>query len=66
MFSCGGRADGGGQVTNSQLFFFTAGETVLRLEPENGNGQVCLVPDASGRPDQAPCSTDPGQLFTIG
>jgi hypothetical protein len=66
MFSCGGRADGGGQVTNSQLFFFTAGETALRLEPENGNGQVCLVPHASGRLDQAPCSTDPGQLFTIG
>jgi hypothetical protein len=66
MFSCGGRADGQGAVTNSQLFTFTAGETSLRLEPENGNGAVCLVPNASGRLDQAACSTDPGQLFTIG
>jgi len=66
LFSCGGRADGSGQVTNSQLFTFTAGETTLRLEPENGDGQVCLVEDASGRLDQAPCSTDPSQLFTIG
>jgi len=66
MFSCGGRADGGGQVTNSQLFAFTAGENSLRLQPENGNGAVCLVPDASGRLDQAACSTDPSQIFTIG
>jgi hypothetical protein len=66
MFACGGRADGQGQVTNSQLFTFTAGETSLRLQPENGNGAVCLVPNASGRLDQAACSTDPAQLFTIG
>jgi hypothetical protein len=66
LFSCGGRADGAGQVTNSQLFTFTASETTLRLEPENGNGQVCLVPNAQGRLDQAPCNNaDAGQLFTI-
>jgi hypothetical protein len=66
MFSCGGRADGSGQVTNSQLFPFTDGETSLRLQPENGNGQVCLVPNADGRLDQAACSDDPSQIFTIG
>ncbi|KIW31843.1 uncharacterized protein PV07_03436 [Cladophialophora immunda] len=66
MFSCGGRADGSGQVTNSQLFTFTTGETSLRLQPENGDGAVCLVADAAGRLDQAPCSDDPSQVFTIG
>ncbi|KIW85852.1 hypothetical protein Z517_01244 [Fonsecaea pedrosoi CBS 271.37] len=65
MFSCGGRADGGGQVTNSQLFTFTAGETSLRLQPENGAGSVCLAADATGRLDQVTCSDDPSQVFTI-
>ncbi|ETI22495.1 hypothetical protein G647_06570 [Cladophialophora carrionii CBS 160.54] len=67
MFSCGGRADGSGLVTNSQLFPFTdGGETSLRLQPGNGNGQVCLVANADGRLDQAPCSDDASQVFTIG
>jgi len=66
MFSCGGRADGGGAVTNSQLFAFTTGETSLTLQPENGSGDVCLVTNASGRLDQAPCSGDASQVFTIG
>lgn len=65
MFSCGGRADGGGSVTNSQLFTFTSGETSLRLQPENGNGNICLVANASGRLDKATCSDDPNQVFTI-
>ena len=66
MFSCGGRADGGGLVTNSQLFTFEAGEKSLKLQPENGNGNVCLVVNAAGRLDQASCSDDPAQVFTIG
>ncbi|EXJ58543.1 hypothetical protein A1O7_05970 [Cladophialophora yegresii CBS 114405] len=66
MFSCGGRADGGGLVTDSQLFPFTEGETSLRLQPGNGDGQVCLSANADGRLDQAPCSDDAGQVFTIG
>ncbi|OCT51519.1 putative mg2+ transporter protein [Cladophialophora carrionii] len=67
MFSCGGRADGSGLVTDSQLFTFTdGGETSLRLQPGNGNGQVCLVANADGRLDQAPCSDDASQVFTIG
>ncbi|KIW95084.1 uncharacterized protein Z519_03667 [Cladophialophora bantiana CBS 173.52] len=65
MFSCGGRADGSGQVTNSQLFSFTAGEASLRLQPENGAGAVCLVADAAGRMDQATCSDNPSQVFNI-
>jgi hypothetical protein len=66
LFSCGGRADGEGQVTNAQLFNFVAGERSLRLQPENGNEQVCLVPNAQGRLDQAPCNNaDAGQVFSI-
>lgn len=65
IFSCGGRADGGGQVTDSQLFAFTDGETSLRLQPNNGAGNVCLAPNADGRLDQAACSDDPNQIFTI-
>jgi hypothetical protein len=65
LFSCGGRADGGGQVTNSQLFSFN-GTTSFVLAPENANGATCLVPDQSGRLDQAACqSGDASQVFTI-
>jgi len=64
LFSCGGRADGSGQVTSSQLFPFTTGETSLALSPENTNGATCLVP-LSGRLDQASCDGDAGQLFNI-
>lgn len=65
MFSCGGRADGGGEVSTSQLFTFTAGDTSLRLQPENGAESVCLVPNAAGRLDQETCSDDASQIFTI-
>jgi hypothetical protein len=50
LFSCGGRADGGGQVTNSQLFSFN-GTTSFVLALENANGSTCLVPNQSGRLD---------------
>ena len=65
MFSCGGRADGGGSVTDSQLFAFTDGETSLRLQPENGEGSVCLAANGEGRLDQVGCSDDPAQIFGI-
>ncbi|KEF61113.1 uncharacterized protein A1O9_02678 [Exophiala aquamarina CBS 119918] len=65
IFSCGGRADGGGSVTDSQLFRFTGGETSLKLQPNNGAGSVCLAPNADGRLDQAACIDDPNQIFTI-
>lgn len=66
IFSCGGRADGNGTMTNSQLFTFagTAHKT-LKLQPENANGATCLVPNAAGRLDQAACGADPAQVFTI-
>jgi hypothetical protein len=64
LFSCGGRGDGAGQVTNSQLFTFKAGETSLRLQPENGNGAICLVPN-NGKLDETVCNTGADQLFSI-
>jgi hypothetical protein len=64
IFSCGGRADGGGSVTNSQLFPFQGGETQLTLEPENGNGQICLAPNG-GKLDSANCDGGAGQIYTI-
>jgi hypothetical protein len=66
VFSCDGRVDGGGSVTNSQIFSFAAGETSLMLQPENGDGSVCLVPNASGMLDQAACSDDACHVFTLG
>lgn len=41
MFSCGGRADGSGEVTNSQLWAFDGGAGPLSLTPANGAG-FCL------------------------
>ena len=63
LFSCGGRADGGGQVTNSQLFAFTGGAGPLSLQPSNVNGQ-CLT-SQSKRVDIAACG-GAGQAFTFG
>lgn len=54
IFSCGGRADGEGETTNSQLFDFAGGNTIT-LAPQNGDGQVCLVPNGA-KLDQATCS----------
>lgn len=62
IFSCGGRADGGGETSDSQLFPFVAGTTSLQLAPENGKGQICLV-DVGGKLDQGACNSD--ATFTI-
>ncbi|EHK48711.1 hypothetical protein TRIATDRAFT_305515 [Trichoderma atroviride IMI 206040] len=65
LFSCGGRADGGGSVTNSQLFAFTGGNGPLSLTPEN-DATKCLVPKGN-LVDIADCSAgDATQKFTIG
>ncbi|KAG0652728.1 hypothetical protein D0Z07_0756 [Hyphodiscus hymeniophilus] len=65
LFSCGGRADGGGAVTNSQLFPFAAGETSFTLAPENQNGATCLIP-LNGKLDEANCASgDASQSYTI-
>lgn len=65
LFSCGGRADGEGQMTDSQLFSFTAGKTSTALVPKNGNAATCLVP-ANGKLNDAGCDQKADQLFHIG
>ncbi|APA15118.1 hypothetical protein sscle_14g098880 [Sclerotinia sclerotiorum 1980 UF-70] len=67
MFSCGGRADGDGLVTNSQLFpFIEKGQTNILLAPVNGNNSTCLAANAAGKLDSTTCSDDKAsQSFTI-
>ncbi|QSZ29274.1 hypothetical protein DSL72_003786 [Monilinia vaccinii-corymbosi] len=66
MFSCGGRADGDGFVTNSQLFPFIEGQTSILLAPENGNNATCLAANSAGKLDSTTCSGDKtSQSFTI-
>ncbi|THV45584.1 hypothetical protein BGAL_0472g00040 [Botrytis galanthina] len=66
MFSCGGRADGDGLVTNSQLFPFIEGPTEILLAPENGNNVTCLAANADGKLDSTTCAGDvSSQSFTI-
>jgi len=70
LFSCGGRADGAGTVTDSQLFSFgsslTGRSIRIRLAPKNGKGNLCLV-DQAGRlgPDTCLASSPGVDLFTI-
>jgi hypothetical protein len=65
LFSCGGRADGGGQVTNSQLFTFSGGAGPLSLQPLNQAGSCFTV--KGNVLDVAQCSSgDAKQSFTIG
>ncbi|KAJ3995446.1 hypothetical protein F5050DRAFT_1573542 [Lentinula boryana] len=66
LFSCGGRADGSGAVTNS-LFTFTGGAGPLPLVPQNGNNATCLTVNGDLL-DQTTCdpTTASGdELFTI-
>ncbi|KAI9046735.1 hypothetical protein LZ554_009473 [Drepanopeziza brunnea f. sp. 'monogermtubi'] len=80
MFSCGGRADGGGAVTNSQLFNFPASDSTepLTLQPINAAGTCLAVTTTTTTTssssaqddiailDQAPCQPgDLSQTFTI-
>ncbi|KAI1306591.1 hypothetical protein F5Y03DRAFT_134801 [Xylaria venustula] len=63
MFSCGGRADGGGDTNNGQLVPFTGG-TQLTLAPESEGNATCIVP-GNDRLDSAPCASDGSQVFKI-
>ncbi|KAJ7322850.1 hypothetical protein DFH08DRAFT_753079 [Mycena albidolilacea] len=69
LFSCGGRADGGGQVTDSQLFAFTGAAGPQALTPQNGKGTVCLSVKGN-LIDQTACngaaSATGAELFTFG
>jgi hypothetical protein len=64
LFSCGGRADGGGVVTDSQLFPFENGQTSLPLQPKAGKSAICLTP-IDGLLDQTACSGAANQAFTF-
>ncbi|KAI1114606.1 hypothetical protein F5Y14DRAFT_441124 [Nemania sp. NC0429] len=65
LFSCGGRADGGGEVTNSQLFPFNGGAGPLSFSPENEPDTCFTV--TNDVIDAAPCRAgDLSQLFTFG
>ncbi|PTB65243.1 hypothetical protein BBK36DRAFT_165629 [Trichoderma citrinoviride] len=65
LFSCGGRADGGGQVTNSQLFAFTGGAGPLSLTP--GNDPTKCFAAKGNVVDIADCNdSDATQKFTFG
>lgn len=66
LFSCGGRADGGGEVSNSQLFAFDAKEQgPIALKPQNSPGK-CLV-SAGNKVIIGDCNDkDDGQKFTFG
>ncbi|KAJ7512574.1 hypothetical protein B0H11DRAFT_1699148 [Mycena galericulata] len=69
LFSCGGRADGGGAVTNSQLFAFNGGAGPLPFVPQNGNNATCLTIDANNALDQTACnpaSASGAELFSFG
>ncbi|KAI0844545.1 hypothetical protein F5Y00DRAFT_248428 [Daldinia vernicosa] len=65
LFSCGGRADGGGEVTDSQLFPFNGGSGPLSFSPQN-DLQSCFTLKGNVI-DVAPCAAGSSdQLFTFG
>ncbi|ERF73103.1 hypothetical protein EPUS_06564 [Endocarpon pusillum Z07020] len=65
LFSCGGRADGGGEQTDSQIFDFAGGAGPLALALKNDAGS-CLAVKGNVL-DQASCSEgDATQSFTFG
>ncbi|KAJ3984638.1 hypothetical protein F5890DRAFT_1553880 [Lentinula detonsa] len=55
LFSCGGRADGSGSVTNSQLLTSTGNSTTIPLLPTN-QADTCLF-DNNGNLDVTSCDT---------
>lgn len=68
LFSCGGRADGGGAVTNSQLFDFDPAKTTsVPLVPQNGNEAVCLTASGTTLDNTActPASASGSELFSF-
>ncbi|KAI1477276.1 hypothetical protein F4774DRAFT_427297 [Daldinia eschscholtzii] len=65
LFSCGGRADGGGEVTDSQLFPFDGNSGPLTFSPKN-DLQSCFTVKGNVI-DVAPCAAGSSdQLFAFG
>jgi hypothetical protein len=63
LFSCGGRADGEGLVTDSQLFGFQGGNSIT-LAPQNEKGATCLTPTGANLLASG-CTGDAAQTFSI-
>ncbi|OTB04796.1 hypothetical protein M426DRAFT_320385 [Hypoxylon sp. CI-4A] len=64
LFSCGGRADGSGEVTDSQLFPFNGDSGPLSFSPQNDQ-KLCLTAEEDVI-DVASCDTvDPKQQFAF-
>ena len=70
MFSCGGRADGGGTVTPSQQFAFSGGAGPLSLQTSaqlaDSSQVVCMTVASGNLLQEANCTSDATQLFTFG
>ncbi|KAL7958542.1 hypothetical protein V8C34DRAFT_282576 [Trichoderma compactum] len=64
VFSCGGRADGSGKTTTSQLFPFKAGDNNILLTPASATNTTCLVAGAD-RVESAQCSGQKDQVFEL-
>lgn len=67
MFSCGGRADGGGETNSGQLFKVdaTGADRSFTLAPLSDDGKVCVVLGGNGRLVTGPCAGNAGQRFEI-
>ncbi|KAJ6441391.1 dynamin family domain-containing protein [Purpureocillium lavendulum] len=63
LFSCGGRADGSGTVTDSQLFLYEGGVGPLTLKPKNEAG-TCLR-GTGGYVNATKCTGAVNQMFTF-
>lgn len=67
LFSCGGRADGDGQVTDGQLFPFTDGKQPQALNPQADSAGFCLTVN-NGKVDAKKCDAKTAsgtELFTF-
>ncbi|KAL7791834.1 hypothetical protein V8C37DRAFT_381496 [Trichoderma ceciliae] len=64
LFSCGGRADGGGQTATSQLFPFQAGSNTIVLTPASATNQTCLIAGAD-RVESTQCDGQKNQVFEL-
>ncbi|KAL0473953.1 hypothetical protein QR685DRAFT_569954 [Neurospora intermedia] len=65
LFSCGGRADGGGEVTDSQIFAFDGSSGPLSFQPQNAKDTCFTV--SGDTVNVAPCNPgDSSQSFAFG